>query len=384
MFPGLAIAEALQEHDCRIMLLISPKPVDQEAVKTVRGMEIVTIPAVALQGGEYGKFFAGSLKSLRLCAKVFRTSRPRAVLGMGGFTSAPPALAGKMAGAATFLHEANSIPGRANRLLAPWVDHNFVGFPQAAARLKSQSVAVTGTPVRSQFTPGDAASCRMALGLDPKRPVLFAVGGSQGAVGLNRAVSEAAPLLKELVPDLQFLHLTGETDRGPALEAYAKAGCRAVVLPFLSEMEMALGAATVAISRAGASAIAEFAAMRVPSILIPFPAAADNHQFYNAQAVVSSGAARMFEQKSLAPAALAQAVAELVLSSPARETMSAAWGQWQFPHSAQDIARRILGAIGAPLKEAPELPDADAGERPPNFPKLAAFHTLANPAPNAP
>ncbi|NDF00666.1 MAG: hypothetical protein EB034_20705, partial [Verrucomicrobia bacterium] len=176
-----------------------------------------------------------------------------------GFTSAPPLLAGKRLSAKTFLHESNTIPGRANRWLAHVVDEAFVGFPQAAHRLWIQRHAVTGTPVREQFAPADAASCRMVLGLDAKRPTLVITGGSQGATGLNDLVLAALPELIARQPDLQFLHLTGTNDVEKARAAYAqldtrnsKLKTRFVVLPFLTEMELALGAATLAVSRAAA------------------------------------------------------------------------------------------------------------------------------------
>ena len=102
---------------------------------------------------------------------------------------------GRKLGAATFLHESNSIPGRANRWLAPLVDAVFVGFPAAARRLRCRTVTVTGTPVRPQFHPMDAAACRFALGLDPARPVLLVMGGSQGARAVNQLVSQSLPLL---------------------------------------------------------------------------------------------------------------------------------------------------------------------------------------------
>ena len=111
---------------------------------------------------------------------------------MGGFTSAPPVLAGKRLGAFTFLHESNSIPGRANRWLAPWVDEVFVGFPTAARRLSTQCIRYVGTPVRPQFKPVDPGPCRMALGLSPKDPVLLIMGGSQGASGINQLLLRAS------------------------------------------------------------------------------------------------------------------------------------------------------------------------------------------------
>src|SRR5208283_5953599 len=102
--------------------------------------------------------------------KIFRRHRPSAVLAMGGFTSAPPIFVAKEMGVKTFLHESNTIPGRANRFLARFVDEAFVGFPEAAARLKARKVTITGTPVRPQFQPGEPAPCRAAFRLESNRP----------------------------------------------------------------------------------------------------------------------------------------------------------------------------------------------------------------------
>ena len=112
----------------------------------------------------------------------------------------------------------------------------------------------------------------MALGLDPAQPVLLVMGGSQGASGINDLVRAALPVLAQRVPRWQWLHLTGPQDTDKMKHAYATLGVKAVVHPFLAEMDLALGAATVAVSRAGASSLAELAAMRLPSLLVPFPA----------------------------------------------------------------------------------------------------------------
>ena len=127
------------------------------------------------------------------------------------------------------------------------------------------------------------------------------MGGSQGASGINEMILSALPPLGNGRRDWQWLHLTGPGDVQKVEQAYAARGFKAVVKPFLAEMDMALGAATVAVSRAGASSLAEIAAMRLPSLLVPFPAAADNHQFYNARAFEATGAARLLEQKNATP-----------------------------------------------------------------------------------
>ena len=144
LFPGMAVAEQLQRRGCAVTLLISPKDIDQQAVKSARGMQLVTLPAVGLQNWNYLSFAASFLKSLFAARKVFRQRKPAAVLAMGGFTSAPPVFVAKDLGVKTFLHESNAIPGRANRLMARFVDEAFLGFPEAAARLKAHSLASPG------------------------------------------------------------------------------------------------------------------------------------------------------------------------------------------------------------------------------------------------
>jgi UDP-N-acetylglucosamine--N-acetylmuramyl-(pentapeptide) pyrophosphoryl-undecaprenol N-acetylglucosamine transferase len=238
-------------------------------------VQIVTLPAVGLVNGNIPAFLRGFARSYFQARREFKVQAPEAVLAMGGFTSAPPVMAGKLRGAPAFLHESNTIPGRANRWLAWTVDQAFVGFPGAGVRLHTRRVKVTGTPVRPEFVPGDVAARRITLGLDPDRPVLVVTGGSQGARGLNDLVCETLPFLAKLAPQLQLFHLTGPSDVAKVEAVCAAQQVRAVVRPFSAEMHVVLGAASVVISRAGASSLAELAAMRAPAILVPYPAALD-------------------------------------------------------------------------------------------------------------
>jgi UDP-N-acetylglucosamine--N-acetylmuramyl-(pentapeptide) pyrophosphoryl-undecaprenol N-acetylglucosamine transferase len=345
LFPGLAVAEQLQKRGCVVALLISPKDVDQEAVKSARGMEIFTLPTVALQNRNYFSFARSFWQSWCASRKFFKSRPPHAVLAMGGFTSAPPILAARKFGARTFLHESNTIPGRANRFLARFVDEAFVGFPEAAARLRAKKTSVTGTPVRSQFQLRDPAACRIALGLDPNRPTLLVMGGSQGASGINDLVLSALPSLGNRAAAWQWLHLVGPNDAEKVTQAYAARGFKAVVKPFLAEMDLALGAATIAVSRAGASSLAEIAAMRLPSLLVPFPAAAGNHQFYNARAFEATGAARLLEQKNATQTKVTALLCELVEDPVARAKIQAALAPWHAPKAAEQIAENILSVI---------------------------------------
>lgn len=347
LFPGLAVGEQLLARGCDVTLLISPKEVDQQAVQSLREMTVVTLPAVGMVRGKLGQFLSGFAKSHRAARKLFRQRSPHAVLAMGGFTSAPPVLAGRSCGAATFLHESNAIPGRANRWLAHVVTQAFVGFPAAAARLHHHNILCTGTPVRPQFQPVDTGACRMSLGLDARRPVLLVMGGSQGATAINDLVLAALPALATALPDLQFIHLAGSADADKVHAAYAQRGVRAVVRAFLTEMELALGAATAAISRSGGSSLAEFAAMRVPSVLVPYPAAADNHQFHNAQSFVETGAAFLLEQSNATAEQLASVVGRLVTDAALRASITAALERWDAPHAAGVIAERIVTTVEA-------------------------------------
>jgi UDP-N-acetylglucosamine--N-acetylmuramyl-(pentapeptide) pyrophosphoryl-undecaprenol N-acetylglucosamine transferase len=342
LFPGLAVAQQLVRRNCVVTLCVSPKEIDRQAVASVSGMEILTLPAVGFSGGNFPAFIRGFVRSWRVAMKQFRRRPPGAVLAMGGFTSAPPLLAARRFGAATFLHESNTIPGRANRWLSRVADAAFVGFECARPRLSHTQVIVSGTPVRPRFECRDAVVCRVALGLDPDRPVLLVMGGSQGASAINTLVRRTLPLLKQRAPRLQLLHLAGAADADSVSRACAELDFKAVVHPFFDEMDLALGGATVAVSRAGASSLAELAAMRMPAILIPYPAATDNHQFFNARAFEETGAARRLDQSAASPESLGQAILELLDNAAARERMQSALSAWHRPKAAEEIADEIL------------------------------------------
>ena len=381
LFPGLAVGEQLLSRGCDVTLLISPKEVDQQAVQSLRDMTAVTLPAVGLMHGRLGEFLSSMAKSYRAARALFRQRPPHAVLAMGGFTSAPPILAGRSCGASTFLHESNAIPGRANRWLAHVVTQAFVGFPAAASRLHHHNILSTGTPVRPQFQPVDTGACRMSLGLESRRPVLLVMGGSQGAAAINDLLLAALPALAAALPDLQFIHLAGPGDASKVQAAYAHRGIRAVVRPFLTEMELALGAATAAVSRCGGSSLAEFAAMRVPALLVPFPAAADNHQFHNAQNFVEIGAAFLLEQRAATAEQLTSLVQRLVTDVLLRASMAVALERWDVPHAAGLVAERIVATVealshGAWRRPSPARHDEIESLRQPRSHRNVAFRPL--------
>jgi UDP-N-acetylglucosamine--N-acetylmuramyl-(pentapeptide) pyrophosphoryl-undecaprenol N-acetylglucosamine transferase len=343
LFPGLAVGQELRQRGCSVTLMISPKEVDQQAVQSIAGMGIVTLPAIGLTPARFLGFMKGLWRSYRIAKACFAQRRPRFVLAMGGFISAPPIIAGRRCGAKTFLHESNSVPGRANRWLAHWVDGAFVFFPPTKEKLAARRVEVVGMPVRPQFLePMTPAAARAAMGLNPDAPVLLVMGGSQGARKVNELVLQFATQLRQAMPDLQFVHLTGDHDVDSVRARYKELNIPALVHAFWSEMGVALAAADVAVSRAGASSLAELSARQLPAVLIPYPTAANNHQFYNAQAFVQSGAARMFAQDSATPGHLAHEILELIRNPLKRSAMQNALADWNAPAAAGDIAERIL------------------------------------------
>lgn len=366
LFPGLAVAEQLAARGCAVTLLVSPKEVDQQGARQAAGMQVVTLPAVGLQRGSRLAFVWGFARSYRAARALFRSASPHAALAMGGFTSAPPILAARRCGARTFLHESNSIPGRANRWLSWIVHHAFVGFPETAPRLHSRRVVPTGTPVRPQFHPRPAVECRAELGLDPGLPVILVTGGSQGARGLNELVLRSRAHWALVAPQWQWLHLAGAADAEAVRQAYATTGLHAQVHAFLERMDLALGAASAVVSRAGASSLAELAAMRVPALLVPFPAATDNHQFHNAAAFVRTGAARMLDQQTAVPESFETVLTSLVRDPEVRRQMQDALAQWHRPRAAQEIAESILGSLAtAPSPQArPAAADSQESAKP--------------------
>jgi UDP-N-acetylglucosamine--N-acetylmuramyl-(pentapeptide) pyrophosphoryl-undecaprenol N-acetylglucosamine transferase len=363
LFPGLAVAEQLQRRDCEVTLFLSTKEIDRQAAAGVVGMEVVRLPAVGLTPGRVLHFLKGFVSAYRVARRQFRAQPPRAALAMGGFTSAPPMLAAKSAGAKAFLHESNAIPGRANRWLSWKIDQAFVGFSQSAARLHTRRFTVTGTPVRSEFRPADPARCRAELGLDPKRPMVLVMGGSQGASGINELVLRTLGLAKQQQPDWQWFHLAGAADAAKVADAYAKLGLKAIVHPFFAHMELPMGAASCAVSRAGASSLSELAAMRLPAVLVPYPAATDNHQFYNARSFVDVDAAALLEQFSATPEGLLNLLRGQVEDEALRQRMQSALAGVHAPKAAEEIAETMLAevsrTVAAPAGGKVQTPGSD-------------------------
>lgn len=361
VFPGLAVAGELRARGAAVTVFISAKDVDRRAVAGQEGVRVVTLPAVGLAGGRIAAFARGFVAAWRAARREFAARPPAAVLGMGGFTAAPVLLAAPRRRARRALHEANAVPGRANRWLAPRCDLAAVYFPAARSRLRCPRLEITGMPVRPEFHPRAPAACRRDLGLAPDAPTLLVTGGSQGARALNRAALAALPALRAAAPGVQLILLTGPHDETAARAACAAAGVPALVRGFCDRMELALGAADAAFARAGASSLAELAAVGVPAVLVPYPFAADDHQRRNAAEAAATGAVRVLDQEALTPDSFVCAAVELLGDAAARDRLRAGLRRWHRPDAAAAVADLVLAPGAARVAgKAPTVPAAFA------------------------
>ena len=313
LFPGLAVAEVLRARGHEVMLFVSEKEIDSLAMTGREEFRFERLPSVGFPSpfsprifGFFGRF----AESLRLCRGIYRRFKPHAVLGMGGFTSTAPVLAGKMRGVPTFIHESNAIPGKANRLTARMVRAVLLGFKECAAFFPNAPTEVTGTPIRQELQPMDRKLAREKLGLREDLTTLLVMGGSQGASGINQAVIKSLPLLHDL--PIQVIHLAGARDERLVADNYQREKIPAHVAAFHHAMEEVYSAADFAIARSGAASLAELAAFSLPAILIPFPYAAEDHQTKNAEIFVRAGAALLLKESDLTAESLAHKIRELI------------------------------------------------------------------------
>lgn len=348
LFPGIAVAEALVARGHEALLLISEKPVDAEASAKYTRLRFATLPAVAKPPSWSPRmlpFLWRLWSSVRQCQRMIGEFGAEAVLGMGGFTSLPPVYAGHRLGLKTFIHDSNARPGRANVLTSRFSTCVFLGMEAARAFFPKAASVVTGTPARPEIrqlpTRADAAAC---FGLDPARPTVLVTGGSQGAHRLNELCAQAAA---SLPPDTQVLHIAGTSDSARVAEITAgRAGYK--VLGFCDQMPAAYALADLIVARAGASSLTEIALAGRPSILVPYPFAADDHQTCNAEAFAQAGAAILVQERELSAEKLAALAASVLLDPAARSRMSQAALSLAVP----DAAERVCAAIETSLFSA--------------------------------
>jgi len=263
----------------------------------------------------------------------------------------------------TAVQEQNAIAGFTNRVLGRVAQAAFTAFPEAARHFPRRKVFQLGNPIRRTLMEN---FMRPELRHDAPRLLVF--GGSQGAHALNTRVIEALPHLADLRDRLHVTHQTGARDREQVEKGYRACGFEPDVREFITEMSAAYAGADLVVCRAGATTLAELTVCRKPSILVPFPAAADNHQVKNAKSLVDSGAAVMIEERDLTGELLAREI-RAILSDPARrEKMSRAAGRLGSPQAAKEIADVCTDLVrrrwGSPTGQPRARPPAPA--RPPD------------------
>ncbi|NDG23960.1 MAG: UDP-N-acetylglucosamine--N-acetylmuramyl-(pentapeptide) pyrophosphoryl-undecaprenol N-acetylglucosamine transferase [Synechococcaceae bacterium WBB_10_009] len=302
LFPALAVAQALPP-DWTVHWLGVPDRLETQLVP--RAIPLHTVRAGGLQGRGLKKLanllrLLGSTVEVR---RLIRRERIRVVFSSGGYIAAPAILAARWCGIPVVLHESNGVPGRVTRLLGRLCTRVAVGLPQAAERLPHCRPTVTGTPVRRAFLEPAALPAWVPQG---PGPLLLVMGGSQGAVGLNRMLRPLLPQL--LAAGCRVVHLSGSNDPDSgALQHPAY-----VERPFSDEVPGLLQHANLVISRAGAGSLSELAVCGSPAILVPFPQAADRHQDANAGAAAALGAAVIVWQHPPEHPGLGQAIWRLL------------------------------------------------------------------------
>jgi UDP-N-acetylglucosamine--N-acetylmuramyl-(pentapeptide) pyrophosphoryl-undecaprenol N-acetylglucosamine transferase len=345
VFPGIAVAEELRRlrPDAEILF-----------VGVKRGLEAVAVP----EAGFRIKFLssrgfprqawwrwpgAAIANAWGFAQAIFMVlaERPNVVLGTGGYASVPIALAAWVLGRPLILQEQNSIPGLANRWLSRYADEVHLSFIEARSYFQRKDhLKVTGNPVRSYILSGDREAAAAEFNLTPGKPTVFVFGGSRGAHRINEAALDAMRRLKGRV-DVQFILQTGREDYDRAAAEVAKDQLPARVMPFLRRIHMAYAAADLVVCRAGAMTLAEIAACGTPSILVPYPYAAHNHQVVNAMNLVDRGAAAMILDREMNGERLAKEIAHWLSDRQGLSRMSANARTFARPDAAERIVRSL-------------------------------------------
>jgi len=337
IIPALAVARELVERHSAEVLFIG----------TARGLESRMVPEAGfnLRLIEVGQLKNVSLltrlrtlmdlpRSIYACKRIIREFQPNVVFGVGGYASGPAMAAALRLKIPAMAFEPNAMPGLANRLVGKSVQAAAVNFPSASRWFRNAEV--TGIPVRAEFFTLSS----------PSAPHLLVFGGSQGARIFNEHLPSIIPALLEAVPGLTVFHQSGAPHFGATQAAYVASGAdprRWQVQSFIDDMPAHFAQATLVMARSGASTVAELAAAGKPALLVPFAAAADDHQRRNAEEMVKAGAAVMLDEHDLdLPGRLLTALTGLLKNQEGLAAMAIAARTQAHPDAAQRIAGRLV------------------------------------------
>ncbi len=307
LFPGIAIARELEGRfdKTEILFAVGRKKMEAEILSSY-GYPVSSIHVEGLKGRGWKKGLAVLVRlptALFQSMAIIRGFSPDLVLGVGGYSAGPMCLVARFMGIPTAIHEQNSFPGLTNRLLSRFVDRVMISFEESRRHFGGDEIILTGNPVRQELFIDAGAEPRAGKGF-----TILVVGGSQGARAINEAFTEAMSHLKRKGRGLEVIHQTGEMDYHRVLEDYRTKGLKGEVVPFIKDMSRAYQRAHMVISRAGASTISELAALGKPSILIPYPYSANQHQEVNARSLVQAGGAVMVLQEDMSAVGLAEII----------------------------------------------------------------------------
>lgn len=337
LFPAIATAQQISAHqlETTIEWLGVPDRLETQLVPDQYLLHTVRMSGV--QGGlGIGtlKLAARFAKSTAQVRNLLKKGEFQGVFTTGGYISAPAIIAARSLGLPAIMHESNALPGKVTRWLSPWCTLVALGFAEAAEHLPKATTKVVGTPVRSQFLAATKAELT-DIDIPPDVPLIAVVGGSQGAVAINKMVRSAAPSWLEA--GAWIVHITGTSDP----EANSFSHPHYIHRPFYDNMAALFGRANLAISRAGAGTLIELAITGTPAILIPYPFAAEDHQTYNAVAFSNAGAAQLHQQSALSAKQLQTVVSNLLADSTQLGKMATAASSLSTTNSATQMAQLI-------------------------------------------
>ena len=344
LYPGIAVAREIVRQSPGAAVTFAGTSRGLEARVVPReGFELDVIRSAGLKGKSVSTRLRGvSLLPLSLLDawRVISRRRPDVVLGVGGYSSGPIVLLAALRGIPTMVLEQNAMPGLTNRLLARWVRAAAVTFDDALPYFRGRGF-IAGNPVRAEF---------FATPSDERRPAapgrVLILGGSQGAHAINVAMVAAAPRLVRERPGVEIVHQTGERDLDAVRDGYRQAGAAARAAAFLDPVAGEMKAADLLVCRAGATTLAELAAAGRPAVLVPYPAATDDHQRKNARVLAEAGAAVLLDERDLSGDRLAAEVVALLADRGRLEAMAGAVTEFARPEAAARIAARAMALAG--------------------------------------
>jgi UDP-N-acetylglucosamine--N-acetylmuramyl-(pentapeptide) pyrophosphoryl-undecaprenol N-acetylglucosamine transferase len=332
LFPAIAVAQVLEQSQFQMEWLGVRDRLESQLVPKQYPLHIVPVEGLQTKPSLktlaiLGKFILSFWQTRRLLQK----GQFQGVFTTGGYIAAPAILAARSLGLPSILHESNALPGKVTRFLSRWCTVVAVGFAAAQDHLPNKRTVVVGTPVRQDFLHPSP----LALDIPNDVPLIVVMGGSQGAVALNRLVRHSA--LQWLDKGIWVVHLTG--DRDPEVGSLQHP--HYIELPFYNEMASLLQRANLAISRSGAGTLTELALTGTPAILIPYPYAAEDHQYYNAKVLVDAGAALVYREKELKMPQIQNVVLDLLRQPEKLTEMALKARQLAVPDSSVQLAHLI-------------------------------------------